>query len=109
MQITIETEASKEGESSKRKVARDVDMENFTVVDEVCFCPSRQFFPNCCSQIGEVEGSKADLPDPDSTESSGEVAPLDKVIIKKREKKEDRKSTEGRDLGSSPNIETARF
>ena len=36
MQITIETEAEKEGESSKRKVARDVDMENFTVVDEVC-------------------------------------------------------------------------
>ena len=65
------------------------------------------FSANCCSQIGEVEGSKADLPDPDSTESSGEVAPLDKVIIKKREKKEDRKSTEGRDLGSSPNIESA--
>ena len=44
MQITIETEAGKEGEGSKRKVARDVDMENFTVVDEVCFCPSRQLF-----------------------------------------------------------------
>ena len=36
MQITIEAEAGKEGEKSKRKVARDVDMENFTVVDEVC-------------------------------------------------------------------------
>merc|ERR1719412_289142 len=47
MQITIETEAGKEGEGSKRKVARDVDMENFTVVDE----------------IGEAEGSKTDLPD----------------------------------------------
>ena len=54
--------------------------------------------PHCYSQIGEVEGSKTDLPDPDTTERE-EVAPLDKVIIKKREKKEDRKSTEGRDLG----------
>ena len=100
MQITIETEAEKEGESSKRKVARDVDMENFTVVDEVCcrLSPRDNFPPHCYSQIGEVEGSKADLPDPDTTESE-EVAPLDKVIIKKREKKEDRKSTEGRDLG----------
>ena len=103
MQITIETEAGKEGEKSKRKVARDVDMENFTVVDEVCCRLSKTIFPpNCNSQIGEVEGSKTDLPEPDSTESSGEVAPLDKVIIKKREKKDDRKSTEGRDLGSSP-------
>ena len=59
--------------------------------------------PTYNSQIGEVEGSKTDLPEPDSTESSGEPAPapLDKVIIKKREKKDDRKSTEGRDLGSS--------
>ena len=35
MQITIETEGGKDGESSKRKVATEVDMENFTVVDEV--------------------------------------------------------------------------
>ena len=35
MQITIETDSSKDGESSKRKVAAEVDMENFTVVDEV--------------------------------------------------------------------------
>ena len=55
-------------------------------------------FPHCYSQIGEVEGSKTDLPDVDTAESE-EVAPLDKVIIKKREKKDDRKSTEGRDLG----------
>ena len=59
---------------------------------------SEDNFPHCYSQIGEVEGSKPDLPDADTTES-GEAAPLDKVIIKKREKKEDRKSTEGRDLG----------
>ena len=67
-------------------------------------------FPqNSNSQIGEVEGSKTDLPEPDSTQSSGgDVAPLDKVIIKKREKKDDRKSTEGRDLGSSP-TETTGF
>ena len=45
MQITIEAEAGKEGEGSKRKVARDVDMENFTVVDEVCCRLSRQFPP----------------------------------------------------------------
>ena len=45
MQITIETEAEKEGESSKRKVARDVDMENFTVVDEVCCRLSPRQFP----------------------------------------------------------------
>lgn len=55
-------------------------------------------FLHCYSQIGEVEGSKTDLPDVDTTESEV-VAPLDKVIIKKREKKDDRKSTEGRDLG----------
>jgi len=80
MQITIETAGGKEGESSQRKVATEVDMENFTVVDE----------------IGEVESSK---PDPTDTSSeTGEVAPLDKVIIRKREKKDDRKSTEGRDL-----------
>lgn len=35
MQITIETAGGKEGESSQRKVATEVDMENFTVVDEV--------------------------------------------------------------------------
>ena len=44
MQITIETEAGKEGEKSKRKVARDVDMENFTVVDEVCCRLSKTIF-----------------------------------------------------------------
>lgn len=85
MQITIETDSSKDGESSKRKVAAEVDMENFTVVDE----------------IGEVEGSKPEQMDTSNSESApgeSEVAPLDKVIIKKREKKDDRKSTEGRDL-----------
>ena len=45
MQITVETEARKEGERSKRKVARDVDMENFTVVDEVCCRLSSRQFP----------------------------------------------------------------
>ena len=65
----------------------------------------KTIFPNSCSQIGEVEeakGSKTDLPEGETTECE-EVAPLDKVIIKKREKKDDRKSekTEGRDLGSA--------
>ena len=45
MQITVEIEARKEGERSKRKVARDVDMENFTVVDEVCCRLSSRQFP----------------------------------------------------------------
>ena len=55
------------------------------------------------SQIGEVEGSKPEQMDTSNSESvpgESEVAPLDKVIIKKREKKDDRKSTEGRDLGN---------
>ena len=58
--------------------------------------------PNSSTQIGEVESSK---PDPTDTSSeTGEVAPLDKVIIRKREKKDDRKSTEGRDLGNQPDL-----
>ena len=57
---------------------------------------------NSSTQIGEVESSK---PDPTDTSSeTGEVAPLDKVIIRKREKKDDRKSTEGRDLGNQPHL-----
>ena len=57
---------------------------------------------NSSTQIGEVESSK---PDPTDTSSeTGEVAPLDKVIIRKREKKDDRKSTEGRDLGNEPHL-----
>ena len=67
----------------------------------------RQFSSIRYYQIGEVEeakGSKTDLPEGDTTTESEVVAPLDKVIIKKREKKDDRKSekTEGRDLGSVP-------
>ena len=45
MQITIEADIGKEGERSKRKVATEVDMENFTVVDEVCFPKSLKTFP----------------------------------------------------------------
>ena len=54
------------------------------------------------SQIGEVEGSKPEPAVGESGEVSGEngeAVPLDKVVIKKREKKDDRKSTEGKDLG----------
>ena len=35
MQITIAGGQSAEAEGSSRKVARDVDMENFTVLDQV--------------------------------------------------------------------------
>ena len=41
-----------------------------------------------------------DTSNSESAPGESEVAPLDKVIIKKREKKDDRKSTEGRDLGN---------
>ena len=46
-----------------------------------------------------MESEKTEKSESPNTESQ-EVGPLDKVIIKKREKKDDRKSREGRDLGT---------
>jgi len=83
MQITIAGDKNEEG--SSRKVARDVDIESFTVLD----------------QVGEEDGEKKD--DAKETETNGpsktdEIVDLEKIVIKKREKKDARKSTDGKDL-----------
>merc|ERR1711945_50094 len=86
MQITIDGGDKDQG-STSRKVARDVDIENFKVLDEV--------------GEGEEEEKKDEKSQEDKSKSSSkdpEPVDLDKVVIKKREKKEDKKPVDGKDL-----------
>merc|ERR1712048_1535214 len=88
MQITIAGGDANETVGSSRKVARDVDIENFTVLD----------------QVGEEDGDKTEAtskPEQNQNKTSiknEEPVDLEKVVIKRREKKDDRKSTDGKDL-----------
>merc|ERR1712112_814883 len=88
MQITIAGGDTNETVGSSRKVARDVDIENFTVLD----------------QVGEEDGDKTEAtskPEQNQNKTSiknEEPVDLEKVVIKRREKKDDRKSTDGKDL-----------
>lgn len=87
MQITITGEKVEEeaGSGSGRKVARDVDIENFTVLDQVG--EEEQENPE-----SSVEKQKKSNVKPET------VVDLEKVVIKKREKKDERKSSDGKDF-----------
>jgi len=85
MQITITAEKVEEETSSGRKVARDVDIENFTVLD----------------QVGEEEQEKPETSVEKQKRSNSKpetVVDLEKVVIKKRERKDERKSSDGKDF-----------
>lgn len=85
MQITITGEKVEEETSSGRKVARDVDIENFTVLD----------------QVGEEEQEKPETSVEKQKRSNSKpetVVDLEKVVIKKRERKDERKSSDGKDF-----------
>jgi len=88
MQITIAGGDTNDAPGSSRKVARDVDIENFTVLD----------------QVGEEEGEKSEASSKTeqnqnrSSHKSEEPVDLEKVVIKRREKKDERKSSDGKDL-----------
>lgn len=85
MQITITGEKVEEETTSGRKVARDVDIENFTVLD----------------QVGEEEQEKPETSVEKQKRSNSKpetVVDLEKVVIKKRERKDERKSSDGKDF-----------
>merc|ERR1712079_518691 len=88
MQITIAGGQSAEAEGSSRKVARDVDMENFTVLDQVGEEDTVEKTESAEDGSSKVKTAKAD-----------QKVDLEKVVIKRREKekKDDRKSTDGKD------------
>jgi len=85
MQITITGEKVEEEAGSGRKVARDVDIENFTVLD----------------QVGEEDQEKPESSVEKQKKSNSKpetVVDLEKVVIKKRERKDERKSSDGKDF-----------
>lgn len=85
MQITITGDKVEEEAGPGRKVARDVDIENFTVLDQVG--EEEQENPE-----SSVEKQKKSNAKPET------VVDLEKVVIKKREKKDERKSSDGKDF-----------
>lgn len=85
MQITITGEKVEEDAGSGRKVARDVDINNFTVLD----------------QVGEEDQEKPESSEENQKKSKSKaesVVDLEKVVIKKREKKDERKNSDGKDF-----------
>ena len=103
MQITIAGGDTNDAPGSSRKVARDVDMENFTVLDQVIYSISSDVYFGIL-QVGEEEGEKSEASSKTeqnqnrSSHKSEEPVDLEKVVIKRREKKDERKSSDGKDL-----------
>ena len=108
MQITIAVDKSEEA-GTVRKVERDVDIDNFTVVDQV-----RMEYPNLISIVltsaFKVFGDDAEKNEEqkNSEDTAGDkpdnVVDLEKVVIKRRDKKDDRKSSDGKDLGEDEEL-----
>ena len=108
MQITIAVDKSEEA-GTVRKVERDVDIDNFTVVDQV-----RMEYQNLISIISsstfKVFGDDAEKNEEqkNSEDNAGDkpdnVVDLEKVVIKRRDKKDDRKSSDGKDLGEDEEL-----
>ena len=108
MQITIAVDKTEEA-GTVRKVERDVDIDNFTVVDQV-----RMEYQNLISIISsstfKVFGDDAEKNEEqkNSEDNAGDkpdnVVDLEKVVIKRRDKKDDRKSSDGKDLGEDEEL-----
>jgi len=101
MQITIDGGDKDQG-STSRKVARDVDIENFKVLDEVGEGEEEEKKDEKSQEEKSKEDKSKDEKSKDDKSKSSSKDPepvdLDKVVIKKREKKEDKKPVDGKDL-----------
>ena len=106
MQITITGDQSS---SDNRKVARDVDIDNFTVLDQVFIiitgwilfiCMFLTYYHIINTKVGEEDVEKSSSQEEENTKKSKDPEPVDleKVVIKRRERKDDRKSSDGKDL-----------
>ena len=87
MQITIAGGDTNDAPGSSRKVARDVDIENFTVLDQVIYSISSDVYFGIL-QVGEEEGEKSEASSKTeqnqnrSSHKSEEPVDLEKVVIK---------------------------